>query len=74
MRDELAALAETEPKRHLSTEIAATGRTPAAVGPEMEPTTPFGLLAPPQTPKGCEKDWNCSVGQICSEQSQCVAR
>jgi hypothetical protein len=49
-------------------------QAPAAVGPDTEPTTPYVLLAPPQQPKGCEKDLECGVGQVCGAQSRCVPR
>ena len=49
-------------------------QAPASVGSDMEPTTPYVLLAPPQAPKGCEKDWECGVEQVCGAQSRCVPR
>jgi hypothetical protein len=47
---------------------------PAAVGPAVEPKTFYVVLAPPLQPKECEKDWDCSVGQICGPQARCVPR
>jgi hypothetical protein len=45
--------------------------------PDEEPTTPFVVLVPPQMPKGCRRDLDCGVGQICKAGdagAQCVAR
>ena len=47
---------------------------PGRVGPDAEPRTPYVLLAPPVQPKGCEKDWDCGVGQVCGPQARCVPK
>jgi len=49
-------------------------QAPTAVGPDVEPITPFVLLEPPQSPSGCKRDLDCGVGQVCGPASQCVAR
>jgi hypothetical protein len=48
-------------------------QAPAAVNSDIEPRTPYVLLAPPQQPRGCEKDWNCGVGQVCGVRSRCIS-
>jgi mono/diheme cytochrome c family protein len=49
-------------------------QAPTALGPEVEPTTTFVVLEPPQSPAGCKRDLDCGVGQICGSSSQCVSR
>ena len=47
---------------------------PGALSPGAEPRTPYIVLAPPLQPKGCEKDWDCGVGQVCGHQARCVPK
>lgn len=49
-------------------------QAPTAVGPDVEPTTPFVVLAPPQMPKGCSRDLDCGVGLVCGPLAQCVLK
>ena len=49
-------------------------QAPTAVGPDMEPTTPYIVLAPPQQPRGCERDLDCGIGQVCGAASKCLPR
>jgi mono/diheme cytochrome c family protein len=49
-------------------------QAPTSIGPDVEPTTSFVVLEPPQSPAGCKQDLDCGVGQICGPLSQCVPR
>jgi hypothetical protein len=49
-------------------------QSPTSIGPDVEPTTSFVVLEPPQSPAGCKRDLDCAVGLICGPSSQCVPR
>jgi len=60
--------------RHIKSLGDPGEEAPAAIGPNIEPKTVYVVLAPPLQPKGCEKDWDCGVGQVCGAQARCVPK